>query len=72
MRVDRHRAQRETHRAQQVEEPGEARVFDGDHVAGPELRRQGALDPVEGAADHGDVLGGDPGLAELGRASSSS
>ena len=54
-------------RAQQIEEAGEARVFDRDEVARPQARLQGPLDPVEGAADHRQVLGVDPGRAELGR-----
>src|SRR4029077_19259654 len=59
------RAQGKAARAQQIEEPGEARVFDRDQVARSELRSQSALDPVERAADYRQLLGCDPHLLEL-------
>ena len=64
--VHRDRSQCQTHGSQEVEQARESGVFDGDQVAGPKLRLQGTLDPVEGSAHDGHMGRGDPGFRELG------
>ena len=56
--VHRDRREPQPERPRQVEHARPARVLDGQQVAGGELRREHALDPVERAVDHHDPLGG--------------
>ena len=70
---DRHEPQAE--RAREVEHAGPAGILDRDRVAGGEVRRENALDPVERAVDGADPRGGhavgrerrDRHLRELGQ-----
>ena len=54
--VDRDRRESQPERPRQVEHARPARVLDGQQVAGGELRREHALDPVERPVDHHDPL----------------
>ena len=54
--VDRDRREPQPERPRQVEHARPARVLDGQQVAGGELRREHALDPVERPADDHDPL----------------
>ena len=65
--VDGDRHQDQPERAQQVEDAREARVLDGDGVAGGEVCAEDALDAVETAAEDGQGRGGDAVGGERGR-----
>ena len=56
MVVDRDRREPQPEGPRQVEHARPARVLDSQQIAGGELRREHALDPVERPVDHHDPL----------------
>ena len=54
--VHRDRREPQPERPRQIEHARPARVLDRQQIAGRELRREHALDPVERAVDHHDPL----------------
>ncbi len=57
--VDPHRFGRKPQRGKEIEQVGPARILDGDAIAGAQMRGERALDAVQRAAGHGQVIGGD-------------